>query len=144
MPPEIGKRGRAALGGGALGATFACGALGTGAAPLLATVATLEAAICGAAGGAAAARFFGGEGAAGAMKAVAGGVVAACVGLGLFAAGAALWLKRDMAGMLGPEAMLEAFPLAALAAAALLHAVEAGWTKASARRAAATDRADGA
>ncbi len=129
MLAGIGRRGRAALCGGALaGAALTLCAPGLPAGPhggAVFALLGLEAVICGAAAGAATAGHFGREGAGGAARALWGGVAAAALGLVLFGAGAGLWLKTETgAPVLGLADLARAFGPLALAAALLLQGVE--------------------
>jgi hypothetical protein len=111
---------RAALGGGALGVAIVAARLGDGAATASAPL-VVEAAVCGAVAGGATARFYGAPGAAGAARALLGGLIGAALGLALFAAGASVWLKG--APRFEAEALVESYPAVALALAVALHAL---------------------
>lgn len=135
MAAGLGRRSRMALAGGALALLLLCmtlPAMGPEG-PALWLLMT-EAALCGAAAGAIAAPLFGADGLRGALRALGGGVTAAGLGLGLFGASAAFWLKSGAAA-LAPSDLLDAWPAASLAAAALMQGVEIAGAKAARLRA---------
>jgi hypothetical protein len=128
MMAGIGRRGRAALSGAAL-AGLAAGLRLPLSLPeahgFALMLLCLEAAVCGGAAAASTAGFFGRDGSEGLFRGLWGGVVAAAMGLALFAAGAGLWLKTpNGAAALGLTEFAAAFPPLALAAGLMLHGLE--------------------